>query len=135
MSIPTQDDAHLMIKLFKLRLNPYMQEAETWFAMRFEPGSWEEIKQRYPHGGPEWRLLTTVLGYWEMLGALIDHNLLSEDLFFDAIEGLDLTWDKVKEWLPMARSEMGAELWENIELLVQRQHKWRYTRVPKAQRS
>jgi hypothetical protein len=133
MSIPTQDDAHLMVELFKLRFEPFLQESETWFAMQFQPEAWETIKARYPQGSKEWRMLTTVLGYWELLGALLDHNLLSEDLMFDAIESIDVTWDKVKEWIPHARLDMGSDLWENIELLVARQRRWRLVRVPKAE--
>jgi hypothetical protein len=69
-----------------------------------------------------------------MVGALVDHNLLSDDLVFDAMETLDITWEKIKDWLPSARAEMGADLWENVELMITRQQKWRYTRTPKSQR-
>lgn len=135
MGIPTQEDAHLMVELFQLRLNPFMQESELWFNTQFQPASWEELKARYPRSSRQWLMLNTVLGYWEMIGALIDQSLLSEDLFFDTMESLDITWDKVREWLPSARSEMGPDLWENIELLVNRQQKWRFTRIPKAERA
>lgn len=134
MGIPTQEDASLMISLFRLRLDPFMQESEEWFTSHFEPDSWEELKAKHHENSREWRMLTTVLGYWEMLGALVDHNLLSEDLLFDVMEGMDITWEKVRNWVPSARSEMGPDLWENIELLATRQQKWRFTRLPKAQR-
>jgi hypothetical protein len=134
VSIPTQEDAHLLVELFKLRLDPFLQQAETWFATEFQAGTWNEIKQRYPLASKEWRSLTTVLGYWEMVGALVEQNLLSEDLLFDAIESMDFTWERVKEWVPAARTEGGPELWENIEILANRQQKWRYTRTPKALR-
>jgi len=131
--MPTHDDARLIIELFKLRLNPFMQQSENWFSSKFEPGTWDELKKRYPPGGEEWRMLNTVLGYWEMLGALVDHNLLSEELLFDAIESIDVTWDKVKDWLPYARREMGSDLWENIELLVNKQRRWKIVRTPKSE--
>lgn len=131
MSIPTQDDARLLLELFRLRLDPFLQESETWFITKFESGSWDDLKARYPSGSREWRMLTSILGYWEMVGALIDHNLLSEDLVFDAMESIDATWDKVREWLPSARLDMGSDLWENIEMLVNRQRRWRVVRLPK----
>ncbi|MEO8285317.1 MAG: hypothetical protein ABI670_02650 [Chloroflexota bacterium] len=134
MSIPTQEDAHLMVKLFKLRLEPYLQQSEDWFTSKFSADSWDEVRTKYPPQSSEWRMLTTVLGYWEMLGALVDHNLLSEDLLFDAIESMDYTWERVKEWLPTARQGVGPDVWENIEILANRQQKWRYTRIPKSQR-
>ncbi len=133
MGIPTHEDARLIVELFELRLNPFMQQSENWFSTQFEPVSWDELKQKYPLGGQEWRMLNTVLGYWEMLVALVDHNLLSEDLLFDAIESVDVTWDKVKDWLPHARLEMGTDLWENIELLVTKQRRWKIVRTPKSE--
>lgn len=133
MSIPTHEDAHLLVRLFSLRLEPYMQQSEDWFVTQFQSGSWADLKERYPNGSREWRMLTTVLGYWEMIGALIDHNLLSEDLVFDAMESIDTTWDRVKEWLPQARLELGSDLWENIELLANKQRRWRIVRVPKSE--
>ena len=133
MGIPTHEDAHLIVELYQLRLEPFLQEFETWFSMQFQPGTWEELRVRYPIGGREWRMLNTVLGYWEMIGALVDHNLLSEDLVFDAFESIDYTWDKVKEWLPSARLDIGTDLWENIEILVTKQQRWRLVRTPKSQ--
>src|SRR5438067_1011513 len=134
MSIPTHEDAHLLLKLFRLRLDPFVQEAETWFITDFQPGTWDELKARYPSSSREWRMLTTVLGYWEMLGALIDHNLLSDDLLFDTIESVDVAFERVREWLPTVRPTMAPDLWENVELLVTRHQKWLYTRLPKALR-
>jgi hypothetical protein len=123
-----------MVKLFKLRLDTFLQASERWFNIEFEPASWSEVQAKYARGSDEWRMLTTVLGYWEMIGALIDQNLLSEDLLFDAMESMDYTWERLKEWLPTIRTEVGADVWENIELLANRQAKWRYTRIPKALR-
>src|SRR5689334_20546618 len=133
MGIPTHEDARLLVELFQLRLNPFMQQSENWFATQFEPATWDELKVKYPLGSQEWRMLNTILGYWEMLGAMIDHNLLSEELLFDAIESVDVTWDKVKDWLPHARLEMGTDLWENIELLVNKQRRWKIVRTPKSE--
>ena len=133
MGIPTHEDARLIVELFRLRLEPFMQESEHWFATDFKPGSWEQLKARYPRTSREWRMLTTVLGYWEMLGALVDHNLLSEDLVFDAIESIDVTWDNVTDWLTDARLEMGSDLWENVEMLATHQRRWKLIRIPKSQ--
>jgi hypothetical protein len=123
-----------MVELFKLRLDPFMQQSEAWFATKFETGPWDEVKAKYPMGSAEWRMLSTILGYWEMIGALVDHNLLSEDLLFDALESMDFTWERVKEWIPTARTEATPEYWENIELLATRHAKWIYTRIPKSER-
>jgi hypothetical protein len=75
-----------------------------------------------------------VLNYWEMIGALVYHNLLNEDLLFDLLENTDRIWERIQEWLPAARAEMAVDVGENIELLVQRQRRWKQTYQPKAER-
>ena len=92
MGMPTHEDAKLIIQLFQLRLEPAMLEAERWFATDFRPGSWTEVDARYPAGSPERLLLARMLEYWEMVGALIDHNLLNEDLLFDVLENTERLW-------------------------------------------
>ena len=125
MGIPTYDDAKMMLELYRLRLDPSLKEAQQWFVNDFQPGNWNEVQQRYGPGTKEWQMLTSILGYWEIIGALVDQNLLSEDLVFDAIESLDLAWDRVSAWLPGARKGMGIDLWENVEILVERQAHWK----------
>jgi len=134
MGIPTHEDAKLLIELFKLRHDPAMQEAERWFLTAFRPGSWPEIEARYPSGSPERMYLTRVMNYWEMVGALVYHNLINEDLLFDLLESTDRLWEMLKEWLPAARAQMAVDTGENIEILVQRQRRWREIYQPKAER-
>ncbi len=134
MGIPTHADATLLIDVFKLRLEPAMQEAEAWFTTKFQPGPWSQVNARYPVGGPERLYLTRVLNYWEMIGVLVYHNLLNEDLLFDLLENTDRLWDRLREWLPTARAEKALDVGENIEILVQRQHRWRQTYQLKADR-
>jgi hypothetical protein len=134
MGMPTHEDAKLLIEVFKLRLEPAMQEAERWFVTQFQPGSWSQVSARYPAGSPERMHLAKVLSYWEMIGALVYHNLLNEDLLFDLLEDTDRIWERIQEGLPAARSEMALDVGENIELLVQRQRRWKQTYQPKAER-
>src|SRR4051794_12906484 len=98
MGIPTHEDAKLMLELYRLRLDPNLKAAQTWFNTQFQPGPWNEVQARYPAGSEPATMLSSVLGYWEIVGALVDHNLLSEDLLFDALESLDVSWDKVSQW-------------------------------------
>jgi len=134
MGMPTHEDAKLLIEVFKLRLEPAMQDAERWFATQFQPGPWSQVSTRYPPGSPERMYLARVLNYWEMIGALVYHNLLNEDLLFDLLENTDRIWERIQEWLPAARAEMAVDVGENIELLVQRQRRWKQTYQPKAER-
>src|SRR6476469_2739436 len=89
MGMPTHEDAKLLLELFKLRHDPAMQDAERWFLTEFRPGPWSEIEARYPSGSPGRMYLTRVMNYWEMIGALVYHNLINEDLLFDVLESTD----------------------------------------------
>jgi hypothetical protein len=134
MGMPTHEDAKLLIELFKLRNDAGMQEAERWFLREFKPGPWPEVDQRYPPGSPERMHLNRVMSYWEMLGALVYHNLINADLLFDLLESTDQLWERIQDWLPAARAQMAVDVGENIELLVRRQHRWREIYQPKAER-
>jgi hypothetical protein len=115
-------------------MDPGMQEAERWFLNKFEPGSWNEVEARYPSGSPERAYVTRVMSYWEMVGALVYHNLINEDLLFDLLESTDRLWTLIEQWLPAARAQMAVDVGENIEMLVQRQRRWRELYQPKGNR-
>jgi hypothetical protein len=74
MGIPTHEDAKLMLQLFRTRQEPRFLENENWFLREFRPGPWSEVSHRYPAGTQERNRLDSVLGYWELVGALIDHG-------------------------------------------------------------
>ena len=134
MGMPTHEDAKLIIQLFQLRLEPAMLEAERWFATDFRPGSWTEVDARYPTGSPERLLLARMLEYWEMVGALIDHNLLNEDLLFDVLENTERLWGRLQGWLPAARAAGALKAGENIEILVNHQRRWQQLYIAKSER-
>lgn len=134
MGAPTREEKQMLVRLFRLRLEPSLQEAQVWFSTTFQPAPWEELQAKYPFDSHEWHMLATILDYWDMLGTLIDCDLLSEDLAFDAVQGINFTWNKLKDWLPDARAENGQELWRNIEALANRQNRWRVVHVPRLQK-
>jgi len=134
MGIPTHEDAKLMLQLFRTRQEPRFLENENWFLREFRPGPWSEVSHRYPAGTQERNRLDSVLGYWELVGALIDHGLLSEDLLFDVLNDTRPLWERIEPWVIEARAEQGNDTWENIEILVERQRRWRQLHRPKSTR-
>jgi len=134
MGMPTHEDAKLLLQLFELRQQPALLEAERWFWHDFQSASWPVVNARYPAGSPERLLLTRVLEYWEMVGALIDHNLLNEDLLFDTMESTEPFWSRLREWLPGAHAEGAFKAGENIEILITRQRRWHQLYQRKAER-
>ncbi|HMA34482.1 MAG TPA: hypothetical protein VKY74_08370 [Chloroflexia bacterium] len=134
MGIPTHEDARALLDLVRMRQAAPHQEAETWFMRDFRPGAWEDLSRHYPPGSTERAHLEAVLGYWELVGALVDNGLLNEDLLFDVLPSLEPIWERVAPWLPAARAELGSDLWENLEILVTQQRHWKQLHRPKATR-
>jgi len=134
MGIPTHEDAKLLMELFHMRQDPSYQEAETWFLHEFRPGPWAELSARYPVGSPDGARIERVLRFWELIGALVDHGLLNEDLLFDVFTSVEQVWQRMEPWLTQARAALGADTWENIEILKERDRHWRQMHRPKATR-
>src|SRR5690348_4328444 len=134
MGIPTHEDAKVLLDLFHMYQDPQLREAEAWFLNEFRPVSWSGIAAQYPLGAPERERIERVLRYWELVGALVDHGLLNDDLLFDVLPGVDPIWRRVEPWIIQARAELGSDTWENLELLAERQRHWQQMHRPKATR-
>src|SRR5690242_17140280 len=117
MGIPTHEDGKVLIEIFRMRQDPQLQDAESWFLHEFRPGSWSDINMRYPPGSPEAARMERVLRYWELIGAMIDHGLLNEDLLFDVFSSVEPIWQRIEPWVTQARAALGVDAWENIEIL------------------
>jgi hypothetical protein len=89
---------------------------------------------RYPPGSPEAARMERVLRYWELIGAMIDHGLLNEDLLFDVFSSVEPVWQRIEPWVTQARAALGVDAWENIEILNERQRHWRQMHRPKSTR-
>lgn len=125
MSIPTYEDARLLLELYRIRYAPEFQQAYLWLMTEFSPTSWEEVRRTCQPASREGAYLGQVMGYFSALGTMVFHNLLSEDILFDVIEDLTPIWEKVRPWLYQAREEEGPHLYENLEFLVERQRRWK----------
>ena len=134
MGIPTYEDAKVLLELFRMRQEPGLEEAERWFLHQYQPGTWEEIQIRYPAGAPEHARMERVLRYWELVGALVDHGLLNEDLLFDVLQDMQPIWQRIEPWVTQARAAQGVDTWENLEILAGLQRHWQQMHRPKSQR-
>jgi hypothetical protein len=120
--------------LFKMHEETPLREAEAWFLHDFRPASWGTISAQYTAGTPDSVRIERVLRFWELVGALIDHGLLNEDLLFDVLPSVEPVWQRIEPWIAQARGEWGNDTWENIEILAARQRHWRQLHRPKATR-
>jgi hypothetical protein len=76
-----QEDATLILRLYKLRREPVMREARNWF-FSFNPTSAAEYMEAMmgEHSGH----LRMVISYWDMAASLVNNGGLDEQMFNDA---------------------------------------------------
>jgi hypothetical protein len=79
----TDDDAELLLRLYEIRRDPELRRARQWFLHEFKPGAWSEIKARYMTFQDEDRWFRMTTSYWEMVGAMVNRDVLHPELFFD----------------------------------------------------
>jgi hypothetical protein len=119
MAEPTRDDAQLMVQLATLFAQSGMREASSWIWSDKFVTDHDEFKEKYPPGSTEFDHFTAVAGYYETLGTLWKHRLISEELLFDWLM-MEPLWNRMKPILVGMREEMDApKLFENFEAMAE----------------
>jgi hypothetical protein len=118
MAEPTREDAQLLVQLATLFAQGGMREASSWvWSEEFVPDH-DEFKERNPAGSTGFDRVMTVAGFYETIGTLWKHKLISEELLFDWLT-MEPIWNRMKPVLLGMRDEMGEpRLWENFEAMV-----------------
>ena len=131
MSKPTKDDASLMLQIMTMmKGDEVYQKAEIWSLIEFKAKDYEEFKVKYPMGSEGYKYLMNLLSYGELIGTLINHELLSEDLVFDLYG--NMLWDKAEPIVHGMRNETGRpRLFENFEVCAMKYPIWVEKHPPK----
>ncbi|PIN89632.1 hypothetical protein COU57_05815 [Candidatus Pacearchaeota archaeon CG10_big_fil_rev_8_21_14_0_10_32_14] len=94
------ESADLILKIYELRREEKMREARDWF-YGFNPKSIEEIQAIYTsEHSSKFRM---VIGYWEMVAALINHQAIDSSMFQDTTYEHLTTFVKLQPFLPELR--------------------------------
>ena len=104
MRKPNHADAELLIRLYELRRDPELRRARQWFLTDFSAQSWTEIKLRYLTHSDEDRHFRMTTSYWEMVGSLVNRDVLHAEVFFDHTGEDIVSWERCKPWISEARS-------------------------------
>lgn len=119
-SIPTYDDAHLVLKLYELRREEKLRAAREWFIAKFFPGSATDLDRLYGAGGTESVYFRMVTSYWDMAASFVVRGVLNADLLLDSGQEMLLVWAKLENLLPQVRGKLvGPRFLSNIERLVE----------------
>jgi hypothetical protein len=115
-TVPTYEDAQLVLKLFELRREEKLRAARDWFAGKFFPQSAEEVLALAGMDNVYYRMVT---GYWEMAASFVARGVLNADLFLDSGGEMIFVWAKLADVLPQLRKNPGFEnLLKNIEHVI-----------------
>ena len=125
---PTKDDASLLLQL--ITVFNADRDAWRWFIEVFDEKNYDDFKARYPKGSEGYRNFNIVAGNGELIGTLVNKELLSEDLIFD-LWG-DFLWEKAEPIVHgMRKDREMPRFLENFEVFAKKYPMWAEKNPPK----
>jgi len=130
MSKPTRADAELSLRLFAImRSDEDFKKAMWWFYEELDAKSYRAFKKKYPMGTEGYRNFIVFANYCEVLGALVNNGLLSQDLAFDMFV---VPWEKAESIVHGIRKNMKIpRLYEHFEVLAKKFPEWEKKHPPR----
>ncbi len=118
---PTNDDVQSILKLYELRREQKLRLAREWYATRFSPHSFEEIKAIVSPQNPDNAYFRMVTSYWDMAASFVNHGALHEGLFLESCGELLNVWAKVEDHAARIRQDLNMPRFlVNVEKFVHR---------------
>jgi len=117
---PTAADAQLILQLYDLRREAEIRKARNWWLVNFWPESAEDVmKIGGAMGTQENNWLRQVTGYWEMASSLVNHGVISPDLFLEPSFSAEmfLIYSKMRPFIKELRQSSPTFL-INVEKVV-----------------
>src|SRR5215467_4762419 len=110
---PTHEQAQLHLQVYDLRREARLRQARDWFFKNYFVDSLDDARRIAAPGTESGALAMMVLSYWDQACALLNYDLLHEDLFFETSGEFFGVWERVKPIVPQAR-----ELFVNKQFLA-----------------
>ena len=111
-SKPTFEQAQLHLQVYEQRREERLRKARDWFAQNFWPESTEEAMKIAAPGTEGGTYFMMVVSYWEQACALLNYELLHEDLFFETSGEFFGVFERIRPGLQQAR-----DMWKNPHFL------------------
>ncbi len=131
MSKPTKEDATLLLQLMAvMAANDENNKAMLWVFYEFHEKNYDDFKTKYPMGSDGFNNIMTLANNGELVGVLINNELLSEDLIFDLYGSM--LWEKVEPILHGMRKDANMpRMFENYEVWAKKYQIWAEKNPPK----
>jgi hypothetical protein len=119
-SLPSYQDAELVLKLYDLRREAVMREARNWMAT-FNPQSIDDVvKVMSDFSSKQNAYLRQVCGYWEMVAAFIVHGTLNRELAFDTLGEMYFVYAIMQPVIEEFRKKFNSpEFFKNVQKVVE----------------
>ena len=124
MPKPTKEDAALIIQIFGIgAADAEYQKAIMWFFAEMNEKNYDDYKKKYPMGSEGFQNFMKISSYMELVGTLVNREVLSEDLVFEMWGDGD--WEKAKPIIYGMRKDLAMPRFlENYEILVKKYPEW-----------
>lgn len=131
MSKPTKDDASLFLQFMAVMAADEKNSiANHWIFEKFDEKNYDDFKAKYPLGSEGYRNFTRFARNGELLGTLVNKELLNEDLVFDLYGSM--LWEKIEAIVYGMRKDLEMpRLYENFEVFAKRYPMWAENNPPK----
>src|SRR6266699_2395970 len=128
---PTHEQAQLHLQVYDLRREARLRQARDWFQQNYKAETFEDAMHIAPPGTENGAFVGMVIGYWEQACALLNYDLLHEDLFFETSGEFFGVWEMLKPVVPAFRERFVSKTFcANLEKAAQRYEKWIESRSP-----
>lgn len=118
---PSNEDVQSILKLYEVRREQKLRLAREWYATRFFPQSFDDIKAIVSPQNPDNAYFRMVTSYWDMASSFVNHGALHEGLFLESAGEMFLVWAKVESYVIRIREELSMPRFlMNVEKLVGR---------------
>ena len=124
MSKPTREDASLFVQIFGIAIaDEKYSKALEWFNLEMNEKNYEDFKKKNPLGSEGYKNFSRLCNYWELVGTLMNKELLSEDLLFELLG--DMNWSKTKPIVYGLREDLNMpRFMENYEVCARMYPEW-----------
>ena len=128
---PTHEQAQLQLQVYDLRREARLRQARDWFQQKYHAETVEEAMRIAAPGTEQGSFFGMVIGYWEQTCALLNYELLHEDLFFETNGEFFGIWEQIKTVLPKFREQFhDPNMLGNMEKAAKRFEAWSEKRAP-----
>src|SRR6266849_5749440 len=128
---PTHEQAQLHLQIYEMRREAKLRQARDWYFKNYHEQSFEDSMRIAAPGTENGALAMMVLSYWEQACALLNYDLLHEDLFFETSGEFFGVWELAKPIVPQGRERFAnKQFLAHLEKAAQRYEAWIETRSP-----